>query len=78
MFSKDSWGFSLGVREILVFFYSPCMEDITRGWSCLSLSGSEGDGFRLSNEMGSVEFILDAKFFTKSVLNSDAIARNFK
>lgn len=54
------------------------MEDITKGWSCLSLSGSEGDGFRLSNEMGFVEFILDAKFFTKRVLDSDAKARNFK
>lgn len=54
------------------------MEEITKGWSCLSLSGQEGDGFRLRNEMGSNEFILAAKFFMRRMLNTDAIARNFK
>lgn len=54
------------------------MEEITEGWSCLSLLGLEGDGFRFRNEMGSVEFILVAKFYTKRVLNTDTIARNFE
>lgn len=53
------------------------MEEITEGWSRLSLQGPEGDGFRLRSGMGSEEFVLAAKFFTKRVLNTDAIARNF-
>ena len=54
------------------------MEEIIEGWSCLSLLGPKGDGFKLRNEMGSVEFILAAKFYTKRVLNTDAIVRNFE
>ena len=53
------------------------MEEITEGWRRLSLQGPEGDGFSLRPEMGSEEFILAAKFFTRRVLNTDAIARNF-
>uniref|UniRef100_A0A7N2RAR5 DUF4283 domain-containing protein n=1 Tax=Quercus lobata TaxID=97700 RepID=A0A7N2RAR5_QUELO len=53
------------------------MEEIIEGWSRLSLQGPEGDGFRLRSEMGSEEFVLAAKFFTKRVLNTDAIAKNF-
>lgn len=41
------------------------MEEITEGCSRLSLQGPEGDGFRLRSKMGSKEFILAAKFFTK-------------
>ena len=54
------------------------MEEITEGWSRLSLLGPKGDGFRLRNEMGSAKFILAAKFYTKRVLNTDTIARNFE
>lgn len=54
------------------------MEEITEGWSRLSLLGPEWDGFRLRNEMGSAEFILAAKFYTKRVLNTHAIVRNFE
>ena len=54
------------------------MEEIIEGWSCLSLLGPKGDGFKLRNEMGSVEFILATKFYTKRVLNTDAIVRNFE
>ena len=54
------------------------MEEITKGWSRLSLLGLEWDGFRLRNEMGSAEFILVAEFHTKRVLNTDTIARNFE
>ena len=53
------------------------MDEITEGWSRLSLQGPEGDGFNLRVEMGFEEFVLDAKFFTKRVLNTDAIVRNF-
>ena len=53
------------------------MDEITEGWSRLSLQGPEGDGFNLRAEMGSEEFVLATKFFTKRVLNTDAIARNF-
>lgn len=53
------------------------MEDIIVGWSRLSLSGMEGDGFWIVDGMGSNEFILAAKFYTKGVLNTEAIARNF-
>ena len=53
------------------------MEEITAGWSRLSLQGPEGEDFRLRSDMGSEEFVLAAKFFTKRALNTDAIARNF-
>ena len=53
------------------------MEEITEGWSRLSLQGPESDGFSLRPEIGSEEFVLAAKFFTRRVLNTDAIARNF-
>ena len=53
------------------------MDEITEGWSRLSLQGLEGDGFKHRFEMGSEEFVLVAKFFTKRILNTDAIARNF-
>lgn len=53
------------------------MEEITGGWSRLSLQGPEGDGFNLRSEMVSEEFVLVAISFTKRVLNTDAIARNF-
>ena len=59
------------------FPYLTTMDEITEGWSRLSLQGPEGDGFNLRAEMGSEEFVLAAKFFTKRVLNTDAIARNF-
>lgn len=47
------------------------------GWSHLSLLGFEGDGFLIGDKMGSNEFILATKFYTKCVLNTEAIARNF-
>ena len=53
------------------------MEEIMEGWDRLSLQGPKEDGFRLRSEMGFVEFILATKFFTKWVLNTDAIAWNF-
>ena len=67
--------FFVGFRKH--FSYPTTMDEITEGWSRLSLQGPEGDGFNLRAEMGSEEFVLAAKFFTKSVLDTNAIARNF-
>ncbi|XP_030964759.1 uncharacterized protein LOC115986035 [Quercus lobata] len=53
------------------------MEEITVRWSSHSLSGTKGDGFWIGDEMGSNEFIFASKFYTKRVLNTEAIARNF-
>ena len=53
------------------------MEEITAGWSRLSLSGTKGDSFQIGDEMGSNEFILVEKFYTKRVLNTEVIAQNF-
>ncbi|KAK9984156.1 hypothetical protein SO802_033681 [Lithocarpus litseifolius] len=52
------------------------MEEITMGWNKMSLQGPEEEKFDLRSDMGSREFIL-AKFYTKRVLNVDAIAHNF-
>lgn len=60
-----------------ITIHASFMEEITEGWSRLSLQGPKGDGFRLKSEMGPEEFILVCKFFTKRVLNTNAIARNF-
>lgn len=38
----------------------------------------EGSGFWLHKEMGSSEFIIAVKFFTKRVLNIEAVTRTFK
>ena len=51
------------------------MENITAGWSRLSLLGP--DGFWIGDEIGSNEFILVSKFYTKRVLNTEAIAQDF-
>ena len=44
------------------------MENITEGWNKLSFSDNEGGGFRLHNDLGSNEFILATKFYTKQIL----------
>ena len=60
-----------------VFFLVSKMEDLTKSWSCLTLSESEGSDLRLTEEQAVVEFILMAKFLTKCALNIDAIAKTF-
>ena len=47
------------------FSYLTTMDEITEGWSKLSLQGPEGDGFNLRAKMGSEEFVLAAKFLQK-------------
>lgn len=53
------------------------MEDLTRSWSCLTLSECEGSNLRISEEQAATEYILAAKFLTKRALNIDAIAKMF-
>ena len=60
-----------------VFFLVSKMEDLTKSWSCLTLSESEGFDLRPTEEQAVVEFILMAKFLTKCALNIDAIAKTF-
>lgn len=60
-----------------VFFLVSKMEDLTKSWSCLTLSESKGSDLRLTKEQAAVEFILVAKFLTKRALNIDTIAKTF-
>ena len=53
------------------------MEDLTRSWSCLTLSECEGSNLRISEEQAVTEYILAAKFLTKRALNIDALAKTF-
>ena len=53
------------------------MEDLTRSWSCLTLSECEGSNLRISEEQAATEYILAAKFLTTRALNIDAIAKMF-
>lgn len=53
------------------------MDEITTGWNRMTLQGPEDGEFDLRLDMGPKEFILATMFFTKQVLNIDAIAQNF-
>ena len=53
------------------------MDDLTKAWSCLTLTDQEGDNLRLNEEEAAPEFTLAAKFLTKRVLNIEAIAKTF-
>ncbi|XP_030941555.1 uncharacterized protein LOC115966462 [Quercus lobata] len=53
------------------------MDDLTRSWSCLTLSECEGSNLRISEEQAATEYTLAAKFLTKRALNIDAIAKTF-
>lgn len=53
------------------------MEDLTKSWSCLTLSDVEGLNLRLTEEEAVTEYVLEAKFLTKRALNIEAIAKTF-
>ena len=53
------------------------MEELTKSWSCLTLSDREGSDLRITDEEAITEFVLAAKFLTKRALNIDTIAKNF-
>ena len=54
------------------------MEDLSRQWSCLSLSEKEGDDICFKQDRRRQEFIIAALFLTRHALNMDAIGRTFK
>ena len=54
------------------------MEDLSRQWSCLSLSEKEGDDICFKQDRRRQEFIIAALFLTRHALNMDAISRAFK
>ena len=45
-------GFSVfrGLGNNFLLFNFPCMEDLTKSWSCLTLSDVEGSNLRLTEE----------------------------
>jgi len=53
------------------------MDNLSKAWSCLTLSDREGSDLRLEEEEVALEFTIAAKFFTKHALNIDAIAQTF-
>ena len=53
------------------------MEDLTKSWSCLTLSENEGPDLRVTEEQTEIEYVLAVKFLTKRALNLDAIAKTF-
>ena len=64
-------------KQSFYFIYLETMEDLTKSWSCLTLSENEGSGLRLTEEQAELEHILAVKFLTKRALNIDAIAKTF-
>ena len=54
------------------------MEDLSKQWSCLSLSEREGDDISFKKDRRWQEFIIVALFLTRRALNMDAISRTFK
>ena len=70
--------FFVGYKEAdFSFSQSETMEDLTKSWSCLTLSENEGSGLRLTEEQAEVEHVLAVKFLTKRALNIDAIVKTF-
>ena len=53
------------------------MEKLLGSWEKLTLSESEGNKFVVQDEQGVGEFLLAVKFYTKRVLNMEAIAKTF-
>ena len=53
------------------------MEKLLGSWEKLTLSESEGNKFVVQDEQGVGEFLLAAKFYTKRILNMEAIAMTF-
>lgn len=53
------------------------MDNLTKAWSCLTLSDQEGTNLQLTEEEAASEFTIAAKFLTKRALNIEAIAKMF-
>ena len=54
------------------------MEELASQWSNLSLSEKETNGYMLTKEQRSGEFLLAVKYLTLRVLNREVMARTFK
>lgn len=53
------------------------MDNLTKAWSCLTLSDREGSDLRLEEEEATPQFTIATKFYTKRALNIDTIAQTF-
>lgn len=54
------------------------MEDLAKDWKKLSLSTKEDYRFDLSKKQKVQNYVLAAKFFTRRVLNIEAVAKTFR
>jgi hypothetical protein len=54
------------------------MEEIDNMWQRLSLNEIEGDRFNLRSSTQTVSYFLAAKFYTRRVINVEAVTRTFK
>ena len=59
-----------------MLFFS-IMEELTKSWSCLTLSDVEGSQVSIIEEEAVFEFVLAVKFLTKRALNVEVIAKTF-
>lgn len=57
--------------------YPFIMDEITQGWSILSLMDREGDDMKLKKKGPTKEFSLVARFLTNRALIIDVVARTF-
>lgn len=53
------------------------MDEITQGWSNLSLLDKEGGDIKLQKECPTEEFSLAARFLTSRALSMEVVARTF-
>ena len=73
-----SFSWDTGKHNLFLGFINwETMEDLTKSWSCLTLSEIEGSSLRLTEEQVEIEHVLAVKFLTKRALNIDAIAKTF-
>ena len=65
------------MKRVSASFLSRVMEKLLGSWEKLSLSESKGNKFVVRDEPRVGEFLLAEKFYTKRVLNMEAIAKTF-
>ena len=65
------------MKRVSASFLSRVMEKLLGSWEKLSRSESKGNKFVVRDEPRVGEFLLAEKFYTKRVLNMEAIAKTF-
>ena len=65
------------MKRVSASFLSRVMEKLLGSWEKLSLSESKGNKFVVRDEPRVGEFLLAEKFYTKRVLNMEAITKTF-